>query len=241
MLLGELTWAEVEEYLARDDRLLLPVGSTEQHGRHLPLDTDASIAYAIAKEVGEATGVLVAPLLPYGVSLHHMAFPGTVSLKPSTLEALILEILNSLHQHGFQRILIVNGHGGNIPSLQNGVATLLSQGQAPAVKIRSWWLEPEVKEMLDQLLPPGGHASAGETSLSLALHPQRVKLERARGGTERLKEPMISLPPQRVRQAYPNGNVGADPALASREIGEKVWEKVVSLYIQEIEGWELSP
>ncbi len=238
MLLGELTWPEVEEYLLRDDRLLLPVGSTEQHGRHLPLDTDASIAYAIAREVGQATGVLVAPLLPYGVSLHHMAFPGTISLRPSTLEGLILELLQSLHQHGFRRILIVNGHGGNIPSLQNGVATLLSEGQAPAVKIRSWWLEPEVKEMLDQLLPPGGHASPGETSLSLLLHPQKVKLERARRGAERLKEPMISLSPQRVRHAYPNGNVGAHPTLASREIGEKVWEKVVSLYIQEIEVWE---
>ena len=181
MLLGELTWVEVEEYLARDDRLLLPVGSTEQHGRHLPLGTDASIAYAIAKEVGEATGVLVAPLLPYGMSLHHMAFPGTISLKPSTLEALILEVLQSLHQHGFRRILIVNGHGGNTPSLRSGVATLLSQGPAPALKIRSWWLEPEVKEMLDQLLPPGAYASPGETSPSLVLHPKKVKLERARG------------------------------------------------------------
>jgi creatinine amidohydrolase len=239
MLLAELTWAEVEEYLRRDDRLILPLGSTEQHGRHLPLHSDAFIACAIAKEIGEATDVLVAPVVPYGVSGNHMAFPGTVSLTPSLFEELILEILRSLYQHGFQRIFIVNGHGGNIPSVQNAVITLLSLGVTIAVQIRSWHLEPEVKELLAEFSPPGGHAGPAETSLSLVFHSEKVKLQQAQPGPQRrLQSLMLSLTPKGQRQAYPHGNTGADPTLASREFGERILERVVSLYVQEIQRWE---
>ena len=113
-LLAEMSWEEVKEYLARDDRVILPLGSTEEHGRHLGLGTDSIEAEAIARGAGEATGVIVAPTLNYGMALMQMAFPGTIALRPTTLIAVLDDVFRSLYRHGFRRVLIVNGHGGNV-------------------------------------------------------------------------------------------------------------------------------
>ena len=107
-LLAELSWPEVAEYVQRDDRLILVVGSTEQHGRHLTFATDVWTPWEIAQRVSETTGVLLAPPLNYGMSLHHLGFPGTLSLRPRTLSAVVVDLLESAYEHGFRRILVLN-------------------------------------------------------------------------------------------------------------------------------------
>ncbi|MGQ9726661.1 MAG: creatininase family protein, partial [Candidatus Bathycorpusculaceae bacterium] len=117
--LGELTWVDVEEYLKEHDVVVVPVGSCEQHGPHLPIDTDAYDAFWLSMKAAEkAQCALVAPPIYYGVSLHHMDFPGTVTLTPHTLEQLAYEVAHSLVKHGFRKILFENGHGGNTSALE---------------------------------------------------------------------------------------------------------------------------
>ncbi|MBU0847720.1 creatininase family protein, partial [Patescibacteria group bacterium] len=109
----KLTWPEVEDYLKTNDVILFPTGSTEQHGKHIAEDNDAFTAYEIAKRVAERTGVLVAPTMPFGNSIHHMKFPGTMTLTFDTLVDVYKEVCESLISHGFKKIVIMNGHGGN--------------------------------------------------------------------------------------------------------------------------------
>jgi creatinine amidohydrolase len=106
---------DVEKYLQHEDRLLMVIGATEQHG-YLSLLTDIKIPQALADSASQATGVLVAPPLNFGVSTYFMAYPGTLSLRASTLMAAVEDIVRSAYMHGFKRILILNGHGGNSPA-----------------------------------------------------------------------------------------------------------------------------
>lgn len=112
MRFEELNWMDVEEYLRHDDRLMLVLGATEQHG-YLSLLTDVKIPLALADAASQASGVLVAPPLPFGVSPYFLAYPGTLSLRVSTLAAVMEDLARSLYQTGFRRLLILNGHGGN--------------------------------------------------------------------------------------------------------------------------------
>ena len=113
--IADCNWMQVEEYLEHDDRAVLPVGSTEQHA-YLSLATDSILAERVAVEAAEPLGVLVLPAMPFGIAPGFAAFPGTVSLRPETLVAVLVETLGTLHGQGFRRFLIVNGHGGNTPA-----------------------------------------------------------------------------------------------------------------------------
>ncbi|MCC2664104.1 MAG: creatininase family protein [Geminicoccaceae bacterium] len=120
MLLERCTWQEVERYLEHARGIILPVGSTEQHGPTGLIGTDALCAELIARGVGEATGALVAPTLNFGMAQHHMGFCGTMTLRPQTLLAVLVDLLGSLAQHGFERCLVINGHGGNMATIMAG-------------------------------------------------------------------------------------------------------------------------
>lgn len=124
--ISDLTWQEVDAYLQREDRIVvLPAGTTEQHGPAGPCGLDAYVAIALAEDVARRTGVLVAPPLWYGDSSHHSGFPGTITLRTETLVALVRDICRSLARHGFNRILIINGHkGANLPALTSSVRNL---------------------------------------------------------------------------------------------------------------------
>ena len=115
MRIEDLNWMDVEKYLQHEDRLLMVIGATEQHG-YLSLLTDIKIPQALADSASQATGVLVAPPLNFGVSAYFMAYPGTLSLRVSTLMAAVEDVVRSAYKHGFKRILILNGHGGNSPA-----------------------------------------------------------------------------------------------------------------------------
>jgi len=178
--LAEMSWAEVEEYLARDDRIILPLGSTEEHGRHLGLGADSIEAEAIARGVGEQTNVIVAPTLHYGMALLQMGFPGTISLKPMTLMAVLEDLFCSLYQHGFRRVLVVNGHGGNTASLMSAVQMVTQDLPGWRVKNFEWWTDQEAYRVIVEMLgeQTGSHASPGETAFMLAVRPSAVKIQR---------------------------------------------------------------
>ncbi len=123
--LQDLTWQEVAEYLRQDRIIIVPIGSTEQHGPAGPLGLDSYVAITLAEDVAERTGVLVTPPMWFGDSSHHMGFPGTISLRTETLSALVRDVARSLVHHGFDRFLFINGHKGvNLPALNTTLRNL---------------------------------------------------------------------------------------------------------------------
>lgn len=128
------SWPEVEEYLARCRGVIVPLGSTEQHGPTGAIGTDALTAEAVALEVGRRTGVLVTPAQAFGMAEHHLGFAGTISLQPSTLLAVLHDVVLSLARHGFERIYVINGHGGNIATARAAFAQAYGTAAARACR-----------------------------------------------------------------------------------------------------------
>src|SRR5690606_33149988 len=122
--LPELTWPEVEELVKRCQTVVIPLGAIEQHARHLPLATDYLAVLEVAKEAARRVNIAVAPSIMAGVSPHHMGFPGTISLSEETFAAVVFETAASLARHGFRRIILLNGHGGNDLALVNATARI---------------------------------------------------------------------------------------------------------------------
>jgi creatinine amidohydrolase len=236
-LLEELCWPDVAAYLEHDDRIILPAGSTEQHGRHLPLGTDAMVPTALAHRLAERTGVLVAPTLAYGMSLHHLGFPGSVSLRPETLAHALEDILRSLYRHGFWRVLLLNGHGGNTAPFQVALANVMADLPELAVRVRQWWREPAVDEVIRETIgEPGlGHADAGETAPMLALFPSLVRLERAQHSPD--TGPIDFLTERVFRERFPHGVIGADPRLATAALGERMLAVLTDIYATQLADW----
>jgi creatinine amidohydrolase len=142
MRLGELNWMEVEDYLKKDNRVILVLGSTEQHG-YLSLMTDVKVPLALADASSQQTGILVAPPLNFGNSPYFLAYPGTISLRVETLTAVVEDIVRSLYGQGFKRILILNGHGGNSPA-QNHLQEISDQFTDLKLAWYSWWVSQGV-------------------------------------------------------------------------------------------------
>jgi creatinine amidohydrolase len=238
LLLEELGWPDVAEYLHRDDRLILVAGSTEQHGRHMAFASDVWQPWEIARRLSDRTAVLLAPPLNYGMSLHHLEFPGSLSLRPHTLSSIIVDLLESAYEHGFRRILMLNGHGGNIAPIRTALAETLNELRGLEVRLGMWWQEPEVKAVLDAAFPgeAGGHADASETSTVMAIRPDAVRLNRAE------HSPDSPLPDFLTRQVFaeyfPHGVIGSDPRRASAEVGERALEAAVRAYEQVLRAWK---
>ena len=199
--LDAATWPELES--AR--LLVVPLGATEQHGPHLPLGTDTEIAHALAERLATAVpGACLAPAVPYGASGEHQAFPGTLSIGVDATAHLLVELGRSATET-FASVLFVCAHGGNAQPLADAVTQLCAEGR----DVRAWsprW---------------SGDAHAGhlETSLMLAIAPQRVHLAHARAGNRApLAELMPALRAEGVRAVSPSGVLG-DPTLASAEHG----------------------
>jgi len=152
----DLNWMQVEAYLQQDDRIVLPLGSTEQHA-YLSLGTDSILAELIAVEAAEPVGVPVLPALPYGLVPSFAAFPGSPSLTEATYAALLRELLASLHGQGFHRFLLVNGHGGNVPAAQP-VAEWAEEAGAQLL-FHNWWNSERVWALVEEIDPEGSHAS----------------------------------------------------------------------------------
>ncbi len=157
MRVVDMNWKQVEEYLEEDDRCVLPIGSTEQHG-FLSLCTDAILAERVAIEAAEPVGVPVYPAVPFGCSPQFTAYPGTISLRAETLLALVRDAVQSMFNSGFRRVLIVNGHGGNSavgPLCRELMADLLDM----SLRFHDWWLGPRVVAKAKEIAAFPSHAN----------------------------------------------------------------------------------
>jgi len=237
LLLSDLGWPDVQEYLRHDDRMILVVGSTEQHGRHMTFASDVWQPWEIACRVSDRTGVLVAPSLNYGMSLHHLGFPGSLSLRPQTLASVIMDLLESAYEHGFRRILLLNGHGGNTAAIQTALAESLNELHGLQVRLGIWWHEPEVKAVMEAAYPgeAGGHANASETSMVLAIRPDVVRLDRAEHSPDAPSPGFLTR--QVFMDYFPHGVIGSDPRKASAEVGERALTAAVEVYEKLLQAW----
>lgn len=157
MRLEDLNWFDVENYLKTDDRLMLVVGSCEQHG-YLSLQTDVKIPLALADAASQQTGVLVAPAVNYGVSPYFLDYPGTFSLRVSTLLDLLEDLVHSAYRHGFRRLLVLNGHGGNEPGRAR-LYELINQMPDLRVGWYAWWQSHSVQAIAQKYELKPAHAS----------------------------------------------------------------------------------
>lgn len=157
MRVRDLNWMQLAEYLEGDDRIVLPLGSTEQHA-YLSLGTDAILTERVALEAAEPLGVLVAPAIPYGLAPYFAAFPGSPSLRTSTYLALVGDLLDSLHGQGFRRFLLVNGHGGNMP-VEGLAAEWMGSHPDAQVVVHHWWRAPRVWAVVQSIDPDAAHAN----------------------------------------------------------------------------------
>ncbi len=232
LLLEEMTWPEVEAALAGGrTAVVVAVGATEQHGRHLPLLVDAARGDRLALEVARRLGrTLVGPTIRVGCSEHHMGFPGTVSLAPDTLEAVCLDYVTSFARHGFRTVYLVPSHGGNFAPLAT-MSDELRRAGAPDCEVRAYtdltefvgFWEGAVREVAPELAHRvGGHADIAESSEMLCIRPDLVREElgeagHAGGFDAALAERIFA---EGLRAVTPNGVLG-DPRGMSREIGER--------------------
>jgi creatinine amidohydrolase len=239
MLLADMSWDEAQEYLGRENRLILPMGATEQHGRHLGLGCDFQIAEKVAALAGEQANVAVAPTLTYGMSLHHMKFAGTLSLRPATLIAVLEDVLRTAYAHGFRRVLIVNGHGGNTAALDSALAVVANEATDLRVKVFEWWKEPEILKMADEIAGPqrGTHSSPIETAFMMVARPNAVKMERAPKRDAPVERSREFLSASLFAAQYPDGVMGLDPAGGTLELGSRLLEKSVETCVHEIATW----
>jgi creatinine amidohydrolase len=237
MLLAHCTWPEVEAYLGRAKGVILPVGSTEQHGPSGAIGTDALCAEAVARGIGEATGAMVAPTLAFGMAQHHLAFAGTMSLQPETLRAVLVDLLGSLARHGFERCLVINGHGGNRRSIEAALQALGPAGATLRCRARNWWSPPVVGALLRELFGDrdGDHATASEISMT-----QWVWAETRR---DLLLEPILAPANSGFgdaldfRRRYPDGRIGSDPSLADPALGQRIHRCAVDALAAEFQTW----
>jgi creatinine amidohydrolase len=216
--------------------LLVPVGSTEQHGPHLPLGMDTLIAQAVAQRVAQemrqaGVHVLIAPSLAYGSSGEHQHFAGTVSIGSQALQHLLVELIRSAGSWA-GRCVFVNGHGGNVPAVVAAVSQLRFEGHDVG-----WGAcAPRPQE---QGAPMDSHAGRVETSLALVLAPDDVRLERAtRGALEPLSELLPRMRAGGIASVSPNGVLG-DPSGASAQEGEQLLQSMVADLCSSVLAWAL--
>ncbi|HWG26706.1 mycofactocin biosynthesis peptidyl-dipeptidase MftE [Actinospica sp.] len=224
MWLAELTWPEVAERAAGGALLAVPMGSTEQHGPHLPLSTDADIAMALCERLAaELPDVLIAPLVPYGSSGEHAGFAGTLSIGQDATEHLALELGRSAAET-FSRLLFVSGHGGNAEPLGRAVARLQAESR-DVVLFQPDWENGDA------------HAGREETAMLLALRPAIVRVELSAPGERRpLAEIMPRLRAEGVRAVSPSGVLG-DPTKATAVAGAQLLNELGGALVRYVEAW----
>lgn len=232
MRLQLMTWPEVERYLEVSTGIIIPIGATEQHGPTGLIGTDAICAETLAWRTGELADATVAPTLAVGMSEHHMHFPGSVTLRPTTLIAVVRDVILSLARHGFRRLFFINGHGGNTASINaaffeayTDLPSVIDDGDEIRCLNGEWWETPAAEKLSAELFgdKEGDHATPSEVSIAAAAYPDHLKqadLDEEVPPTTRL------FGPADFRQRYPEGRLGSHPQLASVEAGERIIEAV---------------
>jgi creatinine amidohydrolase len=218
--LADLAWPDLTD---KRPVLVVPCGSTEQHGPHLPLSTDTEIAVALCAGLAEAReDVVVAPALAYGSSGEHAGFPGTLSIGQPALELLVVELVRSAAE-SFDAVVLVSGHGGNAATLTRAVDQLCAEGHEVHLHFPRW--------------EGDAHAGRTETALMLALRPDVVRLDKAAAGDTRpLAELLPALRASGVQGVSANGVLG-DPREATAEEGRALLESAVTDLVDRVRRW----
>ena len=246
---NRLTWAEMNKAIEMQKVVILPTGSTEQHGRHLPLDTDAFLVESICLDVGRRAPdrVLVLPPISYGLNLHHIDFPGTIHIEPEVFIAFCLNITKSVAYHGFKKILIVNGHGSNAPlvDLVARKTVLATDSLCAAVSYFSLAMGA-FNQIRDT--PVVAHSDEFETSLYLYLAPERVQTQKAGKGNDVMGKYVSSDStldhPVRFNDYWGRWTtlgVHGDATTATAEKGKTIFEAAVSGLTEVVDEWRAWP
>ncbi len=238
MRLDHCTWFEVDAYLTRCRGIIIPVGSTEQHGPLGLIGTDSHVARAAAERVGDITGALVAPALTVTPAPFNLSFPGTISINAELFSCMLKEIVTGLAGQGFRRFYFLNAHGANLESL----TALRCDDPGTRVMTRSWWDFSPVQTMRDDLYGDweGVHATPSEIAITQIDHRRIAVSEESREPPARLdRATLTSLagdrhgPPDGHRRRYPDGRVGSHSALARPEHGRQLLDLVVRCVVED--------
>jgi len=255
-----MSWVDVQDYLETDDMVIIPLGSTEQHGPHLPLGTDYYEALEMSKMISERTGIVVAPVLLSGYSVYHSGFPGTLSLKPETMEQVLFETVQLLMKYGFRRFMFFNYHGGNNIVQDRIIHRVNHTTEATAIAIGhgSPFQKSTEEEFFDW------HAGKSETSVMLYLKPQMVRMDRAEKPDVRFTPRMIELRrqaeenpelyhvldqllfvPSETKKGGASHEISSngiwslsDPKTATEEIGRETVTPMIEAAVRFIEAWK---
>lgn len=236
MELATSTWPQVETYLKTKNSLIIPIGSTEQHGPTGIIGTDYVTANGISIAAGKRNHTLVAPPICYGMALHHLGFPGSAALKPSTLLQVVCEIVESFKRHGFKKFLFVNGHGGNIPTLTAAFSELKFDQDRSVLELINWWKLPEVMKYEETHFgnENGFHATVGEVSVTMFQYEEAFKnIPRQNFAVERPKSHW-PLGPAEFREVYPDGRMASNPGLATAQHGEALFGLAVDAVVRKL-------
>ncbi len=227
MLLALSTWPEIEGYLERSKTVVVPIGSNEQHGPTGLLGTDWLCPEIIAHHAHGEGDLLIAPTFNVGMAQHHLGFPGSISLRPSTMIAAMRDWTVSLAAHGFEKIYFLNGHGGNVATIEAAFSEIYSEAswrreaRGYALKLKNWWDLPGVMALCNRLFPEGhgSHATPSEIAITQFAYPDAIKSANY--------APRIA-PTGPIREAadfrarYADGRMGSDPGQATPEKGGQI-------------------
>lgn len=237
-------WKEIEAYLSRSRGILIPLGSIEQHGPDGLIGTDTLCASAIAERIANDGGILVGPAIPFGVAPFNLAFAGTISMRATTLMALLDDYVRSLMRHGFERFYFLNGHGGNLGPLRAACQDIqasrsMSAATEPAsvrFRFRNWWDYPAVDALRKELYGDGEgmHATPSEIAITQSLYPAYIQPS-ALPAPPKLSAAFLSnhagdnhAGAEEHRRLFPDGRVGSDSALARPEHGERLLNAAIA-------------
>jgi creatinine amidohydrolase len=247
---NRLTWPGMNDAIAAQKLIILPTASTEQHGKHLPLDVDLFLCESVCLEVGRRASdrVLVLPPISYGLNLHHIDFPGTIHIEPETFIAFCLNITKSVAYHGFQKILIVNGHGSNTPLIDIVARkTVLQTKSLCFATLYASFLLKAFEPIRESAVM--AHADEFETSLYLHLAPERVRMDLAAPDKDRMgkyvSSDSTSNYPVRFNDIWgrwTQTGVHGDPTKATAEKGRVLFDAAVTGLVElvdELRAWPI--
>ena len=246
------TWPELGDVAKKQPVVVLPIGSVEDHGRHLPLDTDNFIIWTICESAAQKAGgdILLLPQIPYGFETHHMDFPGTIDIGMEHLLHFVLDITKSVARHGFKRILIADGHGSNMPILDLVARrTILETDSLCATFIWPSLAIQAIREVRESERGGMAHACELETSVYLHLDGKRVQMDKARKeiglpASEFIWLDLLEGSPVNLMDhwaRFSKSGVVGDPSLATAEKGRIIFEAVVEAFLRLVREFKNRP
>lgn len=246
---NRLTWAEMNDAIAMQKVVILPTGSTEQHGRHLPLDVDVFLVESVCLEAGRRAPdkILVLPPIAYGLNRHHIDFPGTIHIEPEVFIAFGLNILKSVAYHGFTHLLLVNGHGSNTPLIDLIARRVTLETASVCGALGYFGLAMAAFNAIKDT-EVMAHADEFETSLYLHLAPERVQMDKAQADDDvrgkYVSSDSVYTNPVRFNDYWGRWTrlgVHGDPTTATAEKGKAIFEAAVTGLIDVATEWQRWP